>query len=984
MAAMTARSQEQPRCAVLTLRKVKDIGNPVDFAVTKASGQVQGVLGFSAAALVGRTVRAVFPTPRVDPILEEFDAILVSGEVVAREIPTMLGILPATWISYRATRQSASELEVEVCDLTEAKLVDVRHAASASIHDLLFERSPLGVVVHGPDGRIVDANGAFARFTGRERVALLGTTIRDVVDFPPDLGDGSYRAHVRGTGGAVHAIDVTTAELPHGYRQLHTRDVTALEESEERFRAAFDDAGAGMAIVTRDGRNLRVNRALTTMLGYTEEELLGITWKDVVHPDDLDASLLNWEKFDRRDAVSLRSEKRYFHKDGHPIWVQVILSMVRDHAGNPLYYLAQVEDISERRRLAEALRDSEQRFRSAFEQSAVGMALLSPTAETLRINQALADLLGHDYETARTLQWVDILHPDDRADAGSSLRRVATGEQPSSSAERRYIRRDGSIVWVQVTVSSVLAVSGKPQYLLAQIEDISERHRLASERKAMEERLELVLQATRDGMWDWDCDTGSSYFGPQWFGMLGYPAEERTGAPEVFTELLHPDDAAAVWAANEAHRKGEDGGTYDQTFRMRRIDGSWAWIRSRGRVVARAADGRAIRMVGTHTDVTAQRVLEEQFRQAQKMEAIGKLAGGVAHDFNNLIAAISATSELLLGDLDQDDTRRDDVQNIALACDRAKTLTRQLLSFSRQEVERLQIITIDDVVDAIRPLLHRLMGPDQRLQIERGARGIHVRLDPAQLELALINLVANARDAMPGGGEVTVRTQVITVNGNPLPGGPAPGTYVRLDVADTGVGIDPDVKPLLFEPFFTTKPHGKGTGLGLPTVHGFVERLGGTVTVHSTLGEGATFSLYLPVTAVPQASAPDVAAPRPAGDRRRRRILVVDDDTVVRVTTRRLLERRGFVVVEACDADTAQAVLDTDPAIDIVLSDHAMPGRTGRQLLGIVEQRYPEMHRVLMSGFAADGAVREVLQDLQVPFVAKPFTIDELLGAIGE
>ncbi len=983
---MTSPPTGRPPDAIIHLSRSSAAGEPLDFLVTGAEGAVERILGADSPLMAGVSVRSLFPADRVEPMLTQFGIALDTGDEFAVEVPVQSGLLPVSWLGVRAARE-ADGLRVEVTDLTAEKLGDVRIAASASQRELLFDRIPVGIVIHGPDGRIVDANPAFAAFTGLSTAELTGRTLDDVAGLPHQLPPGASHTQVRSRTGVVHAVEITAATLPHGYLQLTVRDVTALEESEERFRAAFDDAGVGMALVLRDGRNLRVNRAMCELLGYSEAELLQLTWKDLVHPDHLAQSLSVWKEFDSGVSSSLRSEKRYYHHDGHEIWVQVILSMVRDHSGNALYFLAQVEDISERRRLALALRDSEERFRSAFEQSAVGMALLSPTAETLRINHALADILDQDFEHARTLQWHDILHPDDRADAGASLAKVASGEVPSSRAERRYLKRDGTTVWVHVTVSAVMDDAGTPQYLLAQIEDISERHRLASERQQMEERLELVLDATADGIWDWNCQTGVTYYGPQWFGMLGFPAVEREGDASVFTNLIHPEDAGPVWHANEAHRLGLDGGTYDQTFRMRRVDGSWAWIRSRGRVVARDEDGRALRMAGTHSDVSAQRRLEEKYRLSQKMEAIGKLAGGVAHDFNNLVAVISATTELLLDDQGTAESRRDDLHNIAMACDRAKTLTRKLLSFSRQEVERSEIIAIDNVIDDIRPLLHRVMGPNQNLDIRRDAPGAHVRLDASQLELAVINLVANARDAMPRGGDVAVLTSTIDVGASAPPDTiPAldPGRYVTLQVIDTGMGIDPAVRQRLFEPFFTTKAHGKGTGLGLPTVSGFVERIGGAVGVESVAGHGSTFTLYLPISEPGVAPSIPRQAVAPTRGERARTILVVDDDDVVRKATRRLLERRGFDVLEAADAQSAMEVLSADDVIEVVLSDHAMPGRTGRQLLDDVAVSFPRVRRVLMSGFAGDGTVHGALPNLDIPFVPKPFTIDELIAAIGD
>jgi two-component system, cell cycle sensor histidine kinase and response regulator CckA len=728
--------------------------------------------------------------------------------------------------------------------------------------------------------------------------------------------------------------------------------------------------------------------------------------------------------------------------------------------------------------------------------SVVGLAILSPTGEMEALNPALARMLGLDLDAAARAHWSTLIHPDDREAAGANFARVARGEMPSARAYRRYRHADGHYIDAAVTISAVPGENGRVRSLHVQMEDITAQLQRERERTEAIDRLAVVLEAVQEGVWDWNCVTDRAYFGSGWFGLLGYPAEPREDDLSVFRSLIHPDDATRVWQAVVAHRDDPASTGYRLTFRMRHADGGWVWIRSRGRVVTRSADGRALRMagthadvtaeveaqaaqqrseeryalviaaledgvwdhdlvrstglispryltmlgyparaeitydeflalihpddrdevlathtrqsddpaaaaydmefrmrradgtwarircrgrvverdatgrgvraIGTHTDVTERRVMEEQFRHTQKMEAIGKLAGGVAHDFNNLLTTISATTQVLREELSADDPHRTDLDQIALATDRAKALTGQLLAFSRLEVERRQHLSLDQAVRQVEPLLRRLLAPGQELAVTLDATDAVVSLDPAQLELALLNLVANARDAMPGGGRITIRT------------GPPGPQDVTLTVADTGHGMEQSIAERAFEPFFTTKPQGKGTGLGLATVYGFAERLGGGVALHTVPGEGTALTLTIPLARDAEViSAPIVApasVPRHAG----RRVLVVDDEEGVRRSTRRLLERRGYTVFEAESAAHALALLE-GTAVDVMLTDHAMPGGTGRELVTQVIERHPQMRVVLMSGFAGEGDVRDDIRGRAVPFLAKPFTLEELV-----
>jgi PAS domain S-box-containing protein len=857
------------------------------------------------------------------------------------------------------------------------------------MRELLFEGAPHAIAIVGPDGRIAEANDAFATLLQRQPAELAGLRLPDLLDCP--LGDHpvatTFMCRLLRADGSWAAAEVAQTPLPHDYRLLVLEDRSALEASEERYRNALHAAGLTAWEMHQGSERLVVSDSFRTLFDLPPTTPLPTTIAELramLHPEDRERVRLGRLSVQSGSAgarTPFEIVYRIVTPAGEVRWMRTRGELVRAGPDDPGIIYAITRNISHLVETERRLRESEEQFRLAFDESAVGMALISNAGVTLRVNAALAGMFGYSMEDAVNVQWHQLLHPDELADAAAILREITSGNLPSSRAERRCRHHDGHIVWTQMTVAGVRGQASRPEELIVQVEDITERKLAEAALREAEERLATVLEATRDGVWDWDCVTGTIYYGPQWFGILGYPAEGRYGDESVFTQLVHPDDRDRTWAENQKQLR-EPIDSYDMTFRMRHADGNWVWVRSRGRAVARDAQGRALRIVGTHTDVTRERSLEEQIRHAQKMDAVGKLAGGIAHDFNNLLTAIGATTELLLGTTSPDDPHHQDLEHIALAATRARTLTRQLLAFSRQDIEQMAEVEVDAVVAKVAPLLQRVLGPGQRLALELDAPGQSLRLDPANLELALLNLVANARDAMPYGGTVTVASARAEMA--PLAEGTAPVPAVSIVVRDTGVGMPPEVRERLFEPFFTTKPQGKGTGLGMPTVYGFARRLDGTVTVESTLGEGTTVQLLLPVSQGTPAVDSGVAKPAAHSPRHAvRRVLVVDDESVVRRSTTRLLEHQGIEVVAVDGAEAALAELATSAAsFDVVLSDHAMPGRTGHQLLEEIGVRYPDQRVVLMSGFADDDNLRRTFGNRDVPFLAKPFTLDELLRAL--
>ena len=450
------------------------------------------------------------------------------------------------------------------------------------------------------------------------------------------------------------------------------------------------------------------------------------------------------------------------------------------------------------------------------------------------------------------------------------------------------------------------------------------------ELRRSEERLRLALEVAGAFAWELDLATGALH-------VDGLPGFRCKAALE---ELVPPDDRPLV--ERELAALATEGGRRRFEHRLRRADGTTGWVEAVGRAYP-CPDGRSKRLVGVTLDVTERRRLEEDLRQAQRLESIGRLAGGVAHDFNNLLTTILGVSEVLLAETPPGAAMAEDLRAVRDAGRHAAQLTRQLLAFSRKQRLDIRVVDLDGVCVAFAPILARLLGEDVRLDVRPGAAGAAILADRAQVEQILLNLAANARDAMPGGGTLTVETSLVRA---------ASGPRVRLVVADTGAGMAPDVAARAFEPFFTTKGPGKGTGLGLASVYGIVDQHGGTVALRTAPGEGTRVEIELPLAARAAASKPRAPEPPPVG--RGEAVLVVDDEAGVRRLIRRALERIGYEVVDAADGPAALAALDGGLAPHLLLTDVVMPGMRGPELAAAFRARHPGRPVLFMSGYA-DG-----------------------------
>ena len=488
-------------------------------------------------------------------------------------------------------------------------------------------------------------------------------------------------------------------------------------------------------------------------------------------------------------------------------------------------------------------------------------------------------------------------------------------------------------------------------------------------------RFRAIIENVDDMVAIVDTDTKRRYASPAMTRYLGYSQEELIGTSSF--DLIHPDELPGAHGLLRRVLK-DPGHTHAGQFRYRHKNGTWRTldVMVNNLTHVPGVEGIVINL----RDVTAQKLLESELRQAQKMESVGQLAGGVAHDFNNLLTVITGRIEFLTGSPNLTEDQESDISEIRKAAERAAGLTKQLLAFSRKQLLQPRVVDPNKALEEVEPMLRRLIGEDIQIRIVRGVNVGHITADPLQLQQIILNLALNARDAMPGGGLLTVRTRKTTVVAHAVDiSSPAPpGHYVLLEVTDTGSGMDLETQGRIFEPFFTTKGQGKGTGLGLATVYGIVKQSGAGIEVESMVEKGTTFRIYFPRTETPVFT-DSAGESTPSANLGTETILLVEDEDSVRDLAQRILESRGYTVLSAQHGgDALQMATVPGQRIDLVLTDIVMPAMNGRELAEALHATKPTLRVIFMSGYTDDEIVRRGLHDPNVSFLPKPFTAESL------
>lgn len=633
-------------------------------------------------------------------------------------------------------------------------------------------------------------------------------------------------------------------------------------------------------------------------------------------------------------------------------------------------------DYERHRESLKALQESEDKFKNFFQHSTVGKSITRLNG-VVQSNPALSHMLGYSPAELDSRTWQSLTHPDDVAMTQSHIDALLSGKQDGTRFTKRFLHKNGSVVWVDLSSTLRRDQNGQPLYLMSSMIDITEQRRMEMVLdRFFEQSMNLHLICGLDGVIH-RANRG-------WQSILGYPPETLKG--RVFLELVHPEDRPAALA--ELGRLSEGKTTTRFEDRIHHADGSYRLLE--WAAVASTAD----RMVyATATDITdrshielEKTRLESELYQAQKMESVGRLAGGVAHDFNNMLMSMMNYAELSRDELPAGHPISGYLGEIIRDAQRSANLTRQLLAFARKEAIRPRVLDINDTLANMLKLLRRLIGEDIELIWKPGADIGPVMIDPSQMDQLLANLVVNARDAIAGAGAVSIESSKVTLDPSYFETHTyaLPGEYALLTVSDNGCGMTPDVCAHLFEPFFTTKEVGRGTGLGLATVYGIVKQNRGFIQVDSEPAQGSIFRIYLPVCQQ-SADTHDVIAPAPAPVGHGETILLVEDEVSLRMTCGIFLEALGYKLLSAESPEVALTLAAGHPGdIHLLLTDVIMPGMNGRQLADRLLQVRPDVRCLFMSGYTADAIADRGVLDEDINFIQKPFTRDMLARKISE
>ncbi len=923
----------------------------------------------------------------------------------------LVAVVAAEILRRRVNRKTA-QLAARSREMQEglSRLADIENALRASEEQYRTMVNNMEVGIYRTDGRdpghFLQANPALARMLGFDSVNELMLEPVDSFFVDPasrqcllrDLRSsgvvegrdlllrrrGGEQLWVRCTavanhdgGGGLRWVDGVVIDNTERHRAEQ-----ALRESEERYRAVTDRSLTGVYI-HRGGRFIYANQRLAEIMGCTVEDLLGMPFWELVHPQDRETVRRRGEARARGEMVdSSHYVFRAQTKDGQTRWLEIMAASIplADGTAN----MGNVMDITDRLAAEQALAESEARYRQLVEQAPAGIYEIDlADYGFISVNDVMCELTGYSKEELLGMSPVDLLTESSRLLFAQRMGEVRSGRSIPETAEFEAVCKDGSTLWALVNTNFIFE-NQRPVRARVVAHNVTDRKLVGKALIESEERYRRLVEEVPYGLFICEVPSGRFLFVNQVLcDLFGYSQEEAL--------------ALSVWEVTEAHDH--------QVLRERmakRLRGDFSLGPSI--YTGRHRDGRKIRyevtaahvqyqgrpaLQGFLRDITEQERLERQLQHAQKMQAVGTLAGGVAHEFNNILMAIKGYTQLLSERATLDDSSRVWLQRIEASTDRAAELTGNMLSFSRLEHGKTSPMDLNQVVGEVADLLSRTLPPSIELNLELDPVMPSVVANPNHVEQVLLNLAVNARDAMPAGGHLVISTRLVAEGDQALRGQPwaGPGDYAEVSVSDTGAGIAPGHLERIFEPFFTTKEPGKGTGLGLSVAYSMIQNSGGQLAASSQAGSGSRFYFYLPAASGVPGWTPTLEVPaEPPAPGRGQRVLVVDDEDTVREVAREALAGYGYQVAEAAHGHEALEIFrdarDRGEPFDLVILDLFMPVMGGREAMRELLAIDPAARVVVATGHADTSDDLDGLEERVLGVLHKPFDLDRLVREV--
>jgi PAS domain S-box-containing protein len=993
---------------------------PASVTVKDANGRFVLANAYEAAYhgqpvewFAGKVLADMFPGDLAERIEARDQAVIATGE------PVNVGQIDfvdrdgrtTSWLERKAPIRDGSgrvthviTVDVDITDRVRAE-ADVRR--SRALLQAIIDAVPALISVTDAYGQYVLVNTASAAYHGHPADWFPGKRIEDVhrPDYAPLLRDRDRRTLKGETPGQPYEetysesdgrtsfwlgtdAPIRIDDGPPQYVVSVSLDITelkraqsAVQESRSLLSAVIDAVPMTIHVKDLDGRYVLVNADLAAQAGRPVEWIIGKRVGDVFPEDYARKSTERDQQLIQRGEPTPLFEEDYVDQAGESSSWLVRKVPLRDDSGRVKYIVSVGLDITERKQVERVARESQSLLRAVIDAMPATVSVKDMSGRYVLVNAFLARSLGRPIEWFDGKSITDAFPEEYVRKIQERDRLVVETGQTQRFYELDYPEPDGSLSsWVGIR-APIKGGDGRMRHVVSVGLDITDRRRSELALEENERRFRHLVESTDVVPYTWDVDKRRYlYIGPQVERILGIRPDDLSDEEHWFA-LMVPEDRAVV----QRHAVSFNAAPRDEylEYRLVRPDGKLTWVRDIIKIETRD-DGRRVGF-GFMFDITESKSREQQLAQALKMEAVGKLTGGVAHDFNNLLTVILGSLELMELSIAKDPQNLARARLASQAAKRGAELTQRLLAFARQQMLMPRRVDLNDHVAHMGELLRRTLGEGIAVRMQLAADLWPVRVDPAWLESAIVNLAVNARDAMPHGGALTIETsnrqfdEPVFVQGAEI----AAGRYVTLFVSDTGTGMTPEIMARAFDPFFTTKEPGKGTGLGLSMVYGFVKQSGGNIRIYSEVGIGTTVKIHLPAAELTEVASDEAHETHPETPSGQEVVLVVEDDESVQQTIVAMLQSLGYRVLTAGDGQSALKVFDANGQIDLLLTDVIMPGKlNGPALAREATRHQPALRVIYMSGYTENAFASGGPQGSEVDWLAKPFTKADLARKI--